>query len=108
MPISMADSSDTPFLDRPIARLCAAIVILCVAGVLLGIHWEDLFGEEVTGIAADPNDPAALCFAAEKETIDKMLADGIFSEDQAARALAGAEARCVAEFGNSGPPPPPQ
>jgi hypothetical protein len=96
-----------PFLDRPIARVCAAGVLLCVAGALLAIHWDDLFAEE-GAMALDPDDPVAICFAAEKETIDKMLADGVFNEDQAARALAGAEARCHAEFGASGPPPPPQ
>lgn len=104
----MGETPTTSFLDRPIARLCAGAVILCVAGALLGIHWDDLFGAEEGGIAADLNDPVALCFASEKETIDRMVAEGVFSEDQAARALSGAEARCVAQFGASGPPPPPQ
>ena len=104
----MAETPSQSFLDRPIARLCAGAVILSVAGALLGIHWEDLFGAQEAAIAADPNDPVAVCFAAEKATIDRMVAEGVFNEDQANRALMGAEARCVAEYGSSGPPPPPQ
>ena len=104
----MAENPGIPFIDRPIARVCAGAVILGVAGALLAIHWDDLMGEQAAGVAANPDDPVAICFAAEKETIEKMLADGIFNDAQAARALSGAEARCVAEFGSSGPPPPPQ
>lgn len=85
--------------DSLAARLCALGVAVLAALALFVIHYDDLFPPEGSALALDPDDPAQLCIAEEKKTLDAMVADGAFTEDQAARALAGAEARCLDRFG---------
>lgn len=86
-------------LDGPLPRLAALGVALLAAAALLAIHWDDLFAPEGATAGLDPDDPVAQCIAAEKETLDSMVAEGTFTEEQAARALAGAEARCHDQVG---------
>ena len=85
--------------DGLAARL-AALGIAVLAGLaLLWIHWDDLFAEEQAAGGLDPDGPVAECVAAEKRTLDAIVAEGSFSEEQAARALEGARARCFDRFG---------
>jgi hypothetical protein len=97
---------DKAFLDRPLARFLAALVILLVVASLLAIHWKDLF-PETAGEGAAADDPVALCLAERAADIDKMEADGVIDDRQAALFKQRAEALCQAEFGESGPPPLP-
>ena len=90
-------------LDRPIARVAALGVFLCVAAALAFIHREDLMpGSSVAAPAAD--DPVALCLAARAQDIDKMQADGVIDAGQAALFKSRAEALCQAQEGQGGPP----
>ena len=85
--------------DGLFARL-VALAIAALAGLaLLWIHWDDLFAEERAVGGLDPDGPVAQCIAEEKQTLDALVAEGSFSEEQAARALQGAEARCMDRFG---------
>ncbi len=91
-------------LDRPVARVVALGVFLCVAAILAWIHRDDLMPPpEAPALAAD--DPVALCLAARAEDIDQMRADGVIDEGQATLFKSRAEALCVAQEGQgSGPP----
>lgn len=63
-------SPDSP-LDRPVARVAAAGVLLLVAAALLAMHWRDLFPAEDAGA----DDPAAACIAQRSAEIEQVLAD---------------------------------
>lgn len=104
----MTDSPpEVSFLDRPIARLCAVGVALLMMAALAFMHRDDLFPPEE--VAADPNDPVALCFAERAKDIDGLLAEGTINARQAGLFKNRAEALCQAQLGaGSGPPPPPQ
>jgi len=106
---AMADSSqEVPFLDRPIARICALGVALLMMAALAFMHRDDLFPPEAApGLAAD--DPVALCLAQRAGDIDQMVADGTITADQGRLFKSRAEALCQAQVGGgSGPPPRPQ
>lgn len=92
-------ASDRSRLDGPLPRVCALGVAALAVLALFAIHYEDLFPPEDGSAGLDPDDPVALCIAEEKQTLDKLVAEGAFTEDQAARALGGAEARCFDSFG---------
>ncbi|MEX0923225.1 MAG: hypothetical protein WDZ84_10650 [Rhodovibrionaceae bacterium] len=94
-------ASERSRFDGPVPRLCALGVAALAALALLAIHWDDLFAPEQAAGGLDPDSPVALCIAAEKQTLDKLVAEGAFNEDQAARALAGAEARCFDQHGGN-------
>ena len=90
-------------LDRPAARLAALGVFLAAAAVLALVHRDDLFPPEPAAIAAD--DPVAICLAARAKDIDRMRADGVIDAGQATLFKSRAEALCVAQEGQGGPPP---
>ena len=96
----LMSASHRPRFDGLPARLAALGVALLAGLALFVIHYDDLFPPE-GGAAVDPDDPVQLCIAAEKQTLDTMVAGGSFTEEQAARALAGAEARCFDQFGGN-------
>ena len=91
-------------LDRPLARLAALGVFLCVAGALAYMHRDDLLPPPAVQPAAD--DPVALCLAARAKDIDQMLADGVIDAGQATMFKSRAEALCVAQEGQGAGPPP--
>lgn len=108
---SLAAMMDSPqqvsFLDRPAARLCAVGVAVLMAAALAFMHRDDLFPPEQA--AVDANDPVALCLTERAADIDRMLAEGTITAEQAALFKSRAEALCQAQLGGgSGPPPPPQ
>lgn len=102
--------SDPPkevsFLDRPIARFCALGVALLMVAALAFMHRDDLFPPEEAAVKAD--DPVARCLAERAVDIDKMLADGTITAEQAALFKSRAEALCQAQVGGGNNQPPPQ
>lgn len=93
-----------PFLDRPIARFCAVGVVFAVAGVLLAIHWDDLFGESGETIARG-NPELAACLDKRVGDVETMLDNGTINERQAEEFRRRAEDYCRAQFGTGGGPP---
>lgn len=85
-------------LDGPVPRLIALGVAVLAGLALLAIHWDDLFPPEGEA-GLDPESPVAQCIAEERQVLQGLVEEGSFSEEQAARALAGAEARCIDQFG---------
>lgn len=96
--------ASTPFLDRPIARFCAVGVVFAVAGVLLAIHWDDLFGESKRTIASG-NPELAACLEKRIGDVEAMLDSGTVNERQAEEFRRRAEDYCRAQFGTGGGPP---
>jgi hypothetical protein len=91
-------------LDRPVARLAALGVLLCVAAALAYMHRDDLFPPPAAAVALD--DPVAKCMAARAKDIDQMRTDGVIDDAQASLFKNRAEALCQAQEGQgSGPPP---
>ncbi len=104
-----ADAPQVPaksnVLDRPLARLAALGVFLCVAGALAYMHRDDLLPAPPAALLA-ADDPVALCLAARAKDIDQMQRDGVIDATQATLFKSRAEALCVAQEGQgSGPPP---
>ena len=100
-------STPRSFLDRPIARGIALLVLLaCLAG-LAWIERERWLPSE-SSAAAD--DPVALCFAERAADVDRMLAEGLIEAQQADAFKSRAEAMCraTAAGAGSGLPAPPQ
>ena len=93
------------FLDGWGARGVALLVLIAVGALLLRIHWADLFPPPEAELSAD--DPVAICLADRAADIDKMLADGVINESQAAQFKGRAEALCQAQQGGGNPPPLP-
>ena len=92
--------SDHPHsrLDGLLPRLAALGVALLAGLALLAIHWDDLFPPEGEA-GLDPDSPVAQCIEEERQVLQGLVEEGSFSEEQAARALEGAEARCMDQFG---------
>jgi hypothetical protein len=87
------------FLDRPVARGLALLVLLaCLAG-LAWLERERWLPSE-TRVAAE--DPAALCFAERAAEIDRMLAEGLIEAPQAEAFKSRAEAMCRATAAGAG------
>lgn len=97
------------FLDRPVARVLAALVII-LCGTLLGyVHRDDV--SAISGLKPDdmaagaPSDPAAPCIGQRFAEIDVMIADGVIGSAQADLFKQRAEAMCRStEGGGNGPP----
>jgi hypothetical protein len=88
------------FLDRPIARVLAAVVCLgCVAALayLERERWWQAAPEGTEG-------PFARCFAERAGQIERMLADGLIQPAQAELFRTRAEAMCRAETEGGGAP----
>ena len=97
----MAQAPRRPFLDRPVARLIAALVFLgCVAALVY------LERDRLWHTAAGADDPFVRCFAERVAQIDRMQADGMIEAAQAELFKSRAEAMCRAEAqgpGNAAP-----
>lgn len=91
----MARTARRHALDGIAARVVAVGVALTAGCGLLAIHWEDL----TAGETAQRNDPVARCIAERSAIIDRSVADGTFTADQAALFKQRATGQCRA-----GPP----
>ena len=92
------------FLDRPIARVLAAVVFLGCVAALGYIERERLWPIPADERAAD--DPFGRCFAERAAQIDRMLDEGVIEPAQAELFKTRAEAMCRAEAqgpGNAAP-----
>lgn len=78
------------FLDGLAARLLALGVALAAGGALLAIHWDDL----TAAPPAAPDDPVARCIAERAAIIDRGVADGAFTPEQAALFKQRAAGQC--------------
>jgi hypothetical protein len=98
----------TPFLDRPAARVLAALVILLCGALLAYIHRDDVlpaFGWTEAPVAEDSiEDPAAPCIEQRFAEIDGMIDEGVVEAAQAAMFKQRAEAMCRATEGEGGGP----
>lgn len=98
------------FLDRPAARVVAAVVILLCGALLAYIHRDDLrvagSSADVDGVSGDADDPATPCIQQRFAEIDTMVDEGVADSDQAALFKKRAEAMCRATTGDSGQAPP--
>ena len=95
-----ANRSDSA-LDGPLARLCAAGVLVLAAVLLVYVHRDDLFPPEAAAVAAD--DPVARCFAQRAADIDQMRAEETISPAQAELFKDRARALCQAQAGQAAP-----
>ena len=97
-----------PFLDRPIARLMSALVLLLCGALLAYVHRGDI--ESLTGDgrggmeAGASDDPAAPCIEQRFAEIDGMIDDGVVNAEQAALFKQRAEAMCRATEGDNNAP----
>jgi hypothetical protein len=89
-----------PFLDRPSARVLAALVFLGCAAALVYVERERLWQAAADGSAAD--DPFARCFAERAAQIDRMQDEGVVEPAQAELFKTRAEAMCRAEAQDDG------
>lgn len=83
-----------PFLDRPIARVLAALVFVGCLAALAWLERERLW--HAAGQSA-ADDPFARCFAERAAQIDRMQADGVVQAAQAELFKTRAEAMCRSE-----------
>lgn len=107
--MTMARESRRPFLDRPSARVLAAVVFLGCVAALGYLERQRLWPAAGGQTAAD--DPFAHCLAERAAEIDAMLADNLIEEAQAALFKTRAEAMCRATTagpGGAGPALPAQ
>lgn len=103
-------TDDRAFLDRPAARLVAALVILLCAGLLAYIHRDDIrryVGADLDAESDVRGDPAAACIEQRFAEIDGMIDEGVVDPGQADLFRQRAEAMCRATQGDgTGPPLP--
>ncbi len=102
----MSKPAADSFLDRPLARVLAALVVCGVVAVLALQHWDDLFPPPPEAALADPDDPVAQCIARERAAIEQMIEATPEMAAQQELFLQRAEARCQATVGggNAGTP----
>jgi hypothetical protein len=101
----MAPGRRRAFLDRPIARVLAAVVCLGCVAALAYLERERLWQAGPDQRAAD--DPFARCFAERAAQIDRMRTEGMIETAQAELFKTRAEAMCRAETDGGGAPPLP-
>lgn len=95
------------FLDRPAARLLAALVILLCSTLLAYVHRDDLRAVDPPGDAEGPSaDPAAPCIEQRFAEIDAMVEDGVTDDEQAALFKQRALAMCRSTTGDGSQAPP--
>jgi hypothetical protein len=92
------------FLDRPAARVLAAVVCLGCVTALVYLERERLWRPVAGGTAAD--DPFTRCFAERAAQIDRMQEEGVVEPAQAELFKTRAEAMCRAETAGPGPGAP--
>jgi len=95
------------FLDRPSARVVAAVVCLGCVAALAWLERERFWPAAPGDAAAD--DLFARCFAERAAQIDRMQMDGMIEPAQAELFKTRAEAMCRAETAgpDTGAPAPP-
>jgi hypothetical protein len=93
------------FLDGPYARIAALACFAGAVAVLVYIHRDDLFPAAPVPVA-ERDDPFGRCFREGTASIDKMLAEKTINAEQAKLFRMRAEARCRAQTGSAGGPPP--
>jgi hypothetical protein len=103
----MTSTGRRQFLDSPYARLIALGCFVLAVGVLAYVHRDDLFARPAE-TAVQGDDPFARCFRDGTTSIDKMLAEKSIGAEQARLFRLRAEARCRAQTGTTGGPPPGQ
>ncbi len=96
----MAEARST-VLDRPPARIAAALVALGALGLLGYIHREDLAGMArlASGEAPKPtvaDDPFARCMAEHAQKVEKMVKEGLVQPAMAETFRNRAEGLCRA------------
>lgn len=98
------------FLDGPMARLLAALIIVLCAGLLAYLHREDLGpmlgAEAVDDSDGAADDPAAPCIQQRFAEIDAMIEEGVVGAEQAALFKQRAEAMCRTTEGGGAAPLP--
>ena len=82
------------FLDRPAARIVAGAVFVAAIGILGFLHRHELFPPSPGTLADDPYDR---CVAARQAELDKMRAENVIGEEQAALFKIRLEALCRAQ-----------
>lgn len=96
----------TPFLDRPAARVLAALVIFLCGALLTFIHQDDVLpalGLRELPVADDASaDPAAPCIEQRFAEIDAMMDEGLVKAEQASMFKQRAEAMCRSTEGQGG------
>ena len=93
---------DGAFLDRPVARLCALVVVVLCGATLIYIHRSDLWpGPKVE--AGGGGDPIALCMRDRLAVIDGQLRDGVLKPEQADLFRTRVDALCQAQNRRGGP-----
>jgi phage gp36-like protein len=105
----MAQAPRRPFLDRPVARVLAALVFVGCAAALVYLERERLWQTAANRTAAD--DPFARCFAERAAQIERMQEEDVIEAAQAELFKTRAEAMCRAEAqgtGNAAPALPPE
>jgi hypothetical protein len=105
--VAVAQTPRRQFLDRPVARVLAALVCLGCVATLVWLERERLWSGATGGIAAD--DPFVRCFAERAAQIDRMQSEGLIEAAQAELFKTRAEAMCRAETAgpDAGAPPLP-
>lgn len=91
-------------------RLVALVVVLACSGLLVYLHWSDLFpGAAREEADAQPSeDPVERCIAEERATIDRMVEESPELESRRELFVQRAEARCEATVGSGNSSPPAQ
>jgi hypothetical protein len=100
----MARAPQRPFLDRPLARVLAAVLCAACIALLAWLERARLFPSEV---AAQADDPVQVCLAERAAQIDGMLAEGVIAPPQAEQFKARAAAMCQDTAGSGGGAAPP-
>jgi hypothetical protein len=88
------------FLDRPSARVVAAVVFLGCVAALAWLERERFWPSAPGDAGAD--DPFVRCFAERAAQIDRMQTDGMIEPAQAELFKTRAEAMCRAEKAGPG------
>jgi hypothetical protein len=101
----MARAPRRPFLDRPIARMIAALVFLGCVAALVYLERERLW--QAAADDAGAADPFRRCFAERAAQIDQMQAEGVIEAAQAELFKTRAEAMCRSETQGPGGGAPP-
>lgn len=92
----------------PPGRLVALVVVLACSGLLVYLHWSDLFpgAAREEADAQSPDDPVERCIAEERATIDRMVEESPELESRRELFIQRAEARCEATVGSGNSSPP--
>ena len=87
-------------LDRPAARLAAALVVLACVGLILFVNWHTMFPppKKKADDDANLNPEFVACRNERLATVEKMKQDGVISEEQFSQFSARAVESCAGQF----------